>query len=294
MEKVIKVRGEAHGRPHPVTWTKCSQLSYTQQVLLQALTPPARPAPSDQLRSCAGAEKWQLEMVWGALSGLFSDKAAGNGTESHVQVGLWPSPQCASCCRYCNCRGGLIVLSSQRRADRSHSGIPVMSHYLSFNLTPRCFEHFDLLGIHFLACCVSLWKCFWQDLDLHFPVLLRWWGASLSSWPNKSDSCQGGVEKNWNWFQIPLFAVSGGPAALRSVFHPHGAAAKLRITSGGVGQRQTEVIHFHWHVTCCCVSDNSMSCGRASLDERLLNLAFRFHDDFFYSKMSLEMWHQRR
>lgn len=52
--------------------------------------------------------------------------------------------------------GGVIVLSSQCQADGSHSGIPVMSHYLSFNLTPRCFEHFDLLGIHFLACCVSL------------------------------------------------------------------------------------------------------------------------------------------
>lgn len=127
--------------------------------------PSPRPAPSYQVRSCAGVQTWQLEMVWGAPTML-------QGMEGrHMQVGLWLEHRCASCCWCCNCRwdhctnlhcniffgglGAVIVPSSQWQADRSHSGIPVT---LSFNSTLRCFEHFDLLGINFLACCVSIWK----------------------------------------------------------------------------------------------------------------------------------------
>lgn len=57
-------------------------------------------------------------------------------------------------------------------------------------------------------------------------------------------------------FEIPLFAVWWSPAAMHSVFHPRGAAAKLGITSREEGRKETEMINFYWHITSCYASDN--------------------------------------
>lgn len=94
------------------------------------------------------------------------------------------------------------------------------SYSLSFNSTPRCFAHFDLLGIHFLACCVSIWKRFWHDLYSHFPMLLRWWGGFLSLWPNKSDSCQREKAEKWD-LKFPWNSLSCGAQLQCILFSIH-------------------------------------------------------------------------
>lgn len=127
--------------------------------------------------------------------------------ERHVQVGLWLEHWCAADTVTANDITVQIWAAAFFWWGCYSSHFPVTgwsepllypSDSLSFNSTPRCFEHFDLLGIHFLACCVSIWKWFWHDLYSHFPVLLRWWGGFLSLWPNKSDSCQREKEKKKN------------------------------------------------------------------------------------------------
>lgn len=128
--------------------------------------------------------------------------------ERHVQVGLWLEHWCAADTVTANDITVQIWAATFFWWGCYSSHFPVTgwsepllypSDSLSFNSTPRCFEHMDLLGIHFLACCVSIWKWFWHDLYSHFPVLLRWWGGFLSLWPNKSDSCQREKEKKKKW-----------------------------------------------------------------------------------------------
>lgn len=118
------------------------------------------------------------------------------------------------------------------------------------------------------------------------PILLRWWGGFLSLWPNKSGSCQRERERKKKGFEFPLFAVLRSPAVLHSVFHPHGAAAKLRITSGEVGQSETEMINFYWHIASCCVSDTRPSLGD-------FNQAFSLHRIFTASSNPFIIMFQR-
>lgn len=175
--------------------------------------PSPRPAPSYQLRSGAGVERRQLEMVWGSsgsaagstpAAALMCFSAADSGAANDItgQIGaatffFWKGGGGG-------CKTSLFPVTGRSEPLWYPSSSP------TFNSTPRCFEHIDLSGIHFLACWVSIWKWFWHDLYPHFPILLRWWGGFLSLWPNKSDSCKRGEKKKKEWDLKFPSSLSGG------------------------------------------------------------------------------------